>query len=179
MKILHPFYQENVKNKKGRVLEESKDTFPSGCEAFVRHHAKFTCLNYQKKSYHTQCGCMTDLISGENNDDKMKQVCECLWVFFSRTKDTQVLVMKEWIQNAISFVANEKGRKTKIIKLKYVLPGVLLDALVSPTSTAYHNKHVIPYKVCMNVISLLFNYGYSKILSLKNSMGLPGLKVHG
>ena len=82
MKIIHPCYQEDVKNKKGKVLEESKDAFLMVCDAFVCHHAKFTCLNYQQKSYCTQCGCMTDFISGENYDDKMKQVCECLWVCF-------------------------------------------------------------------------------------------------
>ena len=83
MKIIHSFYQEDVENSKGRVLEESKDTFLLACDAFVRHHAKFSCQNYQRKSYRARCGCMTNLISGGNKDDKIKQVCECLWEFFA------------------------------------------------------------------------------------------------
>ena len=178
LKILHPFYQMDVKNKKGRVIEESKDTFLSTCDAFVHHHAEFTCMNYQKKAYHTQCGCMTDLISGENNDNKMKQVCECLWTFFWPA-NTQVLVMKEWIRNSTTFVVKNNQRQSQRIKLSYVLPGVFLDASVSPTSMSHQTKNLIPYKVCLNAISLLFNYGYNRIAALKNSMNLPGLKSHG
>ena len=64
--------------------------------------------NYQRKSYRTRCSCMTNIISGGNKYHKIKQVCECLWDFFLRSKDTQVMAMKEWIQNGMNFVKKLK-----------------------------------------------------------------------
>ena len=98
---------------------------------------------------------------------------------FLRAKNTQVVVMKEWIQNPMTFVVKNNQRHSKRMKLSYMLPGVFLDASVSPTSITHQNKNVIPYKVYLNAISLLFNYGYNRIAALKNSMNLPGVKEHG
>ena len=46
--IIHPVRFEKMKVKNGMVQEESKEYLYSVCKAFVWHHAKFNCRNYNK-----------------------------------------------------------------------------------------------------------------------------------
>ena len=48
------------------------------------------------------------------------------------------------------------------------------------TSTrASRNKNKIPYKVCLNSISVPFDNGYKKIKTMKETMNLAHVKQHG
>ena len=175
MSVIHPVRLVNVKVKDGMVKEESKELFFEACEAYVRHHAEYNCRNYQKKTYVTKCTCVKDLIEGANSNDKIKQVCNCLWEYFTRIKETQKLVMKEWIRGVMF---SGKDYKKTCLNLSYVLPGVYRDACLTSTNTSA-NKNKKPYKVCLNAVSILFDYGYWKIKTIKDSMNLAGVKEHG
>ena len=175
MCIIHPVKLAEVKVKNGMVKESSKQLFYQACEAYVRHHAEYNCRNYQKRSYVTKCTCTRDLIEGTNSVDKIKQVCNCLWEYFTRIKDTQKLVMKEWIRNVMF---SDVEYKTRCLNVSYVLPGVYLDACTETTQPS-RNLNIVPYKVCLNAISVLFDYGYGKIKTIKESMCLAGVKQHG
>ena len=64
----------------------------------------------------------------------------------------------------------------------FVLPGVFQDAAPQPTTKEdtrlINNIH--PYKVCLKILSVIFNYGYGKIKTLKKeTMDLPDLREHG
>ena len=176
MKILHPTKLSTVLMENGLVKEESREVFKMACDAFVRHHAEFNCVNYQKKSYRTKCNCLGNLLRGENSKTKMKQVCESLWEFFTRTKETQKLVLKEWFRCALS-----SGTKYKrnVANVCFILPGVFHDAPVKepPEEGAVYNKQ--PFKICQNAVSVLVKYGFQRINSLKKQMNIAGLKEHG
>ena len=145
----------------------------TACDAFVRHHAEYTCRNYQRKSYRTKCACLTMVLEGQNSDQKISQVCASLWEFFTRVKLAQKLVVKEWIRNVDYSGARYKRRKTSVA---YILPGVYHDAPIGLDEEGVYNKR--PFKVCLNIISLLYDYGYFKIVALRKDMENAGVKEH-
>ena len=175
MSIIRPSSFEKNKVENGRVLVDSEDDFLAACDAFLCHHADFRCANYQKKAYRTSCTCLKGLLSGTNSNHKVQHLCASMWHFFSRTKETQNLVMKEWLRTAL--YSGKKYQRDKP-NMSFVLPGVFQDAAPQPTTKEdtrlINNIH--PYKVCLNSLRVIFNYGYGKIKTLKETMDLPGLK---
>lgn len=170
--VIHPLKLKNMKVKNGMVEKESFPMFMEASNAFVRHHAQYNCRNYQKKAYSTQCNCMSKLLEGENSDLKIKQVCESLLEFFTGIKSTQKLVIKEWLRDA--YFSGAKYHKAKNYML-FTLPGVYHNACPDITS----KDDLIPYKVCVNAMAILYNQGYGKIKSLKDDMENTGVKDHG
>ena len=84
---------------------------------------------------------------------------------------------KEWIRSVL--FSDRKPQKNKV-DVSYILPGVFYNAPQSSLVTSLPGLvNTRPYKVCLNSISLLFNYGYSAIKTMKESMNLPGLREHG
>ena len=157
MRIIHPSKLPTMKTKNGRLLDDSKELFFEASDAFVRHHAEFNCANFQRKNYRTGCSCLKRLLTSTNSSEKMKQVNECLWTFFTREKKTQKLVAKEWIRSVL--FSDRKPQKNKV-DVSYILPGVFYNAPQSSLVTSLPGLvNTRPYKVCLNSISLLFNYG--------------------
>ena len=64
-------------------------------------------------------------IVGQNTNLLVEQVQECLWVFFSRTKESQKLIFKEWLCGI--FFSGLKHKKHEPI-VQFVLPGFFVDA---------------------------------------------------
>ena len=81
--------------------------------------------------------------------------------------------MKECIYSVM--FTNAEYKKT-CLNVSYILLGVYLDA--STSLPVPQNKNKTPYMVCLYAISLLFDYGYRKINTIKESMKLTGVKEH-
>ena len=166
-KVLHPFRLKSVEVKKGRVMEDSKEKFVCAMNAFISHHANFNCRNINTKNYITSCKCLSPLLSERNGDLITKQVSDAVWEFVSRTKECQKLVMKEWLRNYYNrHNMKQRGCKNYV---DLVIPATYVDA----------PRNLKPFKVCLNALALMFDYGYDKISNLRKDMNNAGLKKHG
>ena len=144
------------------------------CDAFVRHQAEYNCVNYQKKAYKTRCTCLNAFLDGLNSNETVFQVCDSLWEFFTRVKSAQKLVFKEWLRSVL-YSGNDYKRGESTVA--YVLPGFYYDAPAGNDMAVDKNKR--PYKVCLNALSVLYNYGYHKINKLRKDMEKIMVKEHG
>ena len=160
-------HKENVEVKKERVLEGSKATFMVAIDAFLSHHANFNCRNLNTKTYKTSCTCLSKLLDERNGELVTKQVCDSVWEYFSRTKDCQVLVMKDWLRMVYD-VRKEKQLGRRPVK-NFIVPGAYADA----------PRNTVPLKICVNALSVVFNHGYNKLLALKKDLSNSGRKAHG
>ena len=90
-----------------------------------------------------------------------------MYAFFSRTVETQKLVMKDWIRNAIAYKRSETVGSSK--SRSFVLSGVYIDA---PSNKKFA-------RVCQNSLILLFNHGYHKFTKIKADIENPEVAPHG
>ena len=87
-----------MKRYKRTVKPECKAHFIELSNAFVTYHGSLgNCFNYNNMNYKTTCSCLFSLCDGPNADVKIGQVTEAIYEFFSRPKNTQKLVVKDWI----------------------------------------------------------------------------------
>ena len=96
--MLHPLRLKSIEVKKGRFVEEIKEKFVCATNAYLCHHANFNYRNLNTKNYITSCKCLSHLLSDSNGDLITKIFSDAVWKFFSRTKECQQLVMKEWLR---------------------------------------------------------------------------------
>ena len=176
LSVIYPTKLKTIKFDRGGTLKESEhNKFLQAIDAFVRHHAEYNCCNYQKKSYCTQCSCLSALLGGDNSEFKFKQVNQSLLEFYTRTSYTQKSVFKEWLRyGEVNAPKNVKNNSSQVI---FLLPGVYHGAAHQPPGVAAQCKK--QFSVCINALSLLFNYSYHKMCLLRRDIVIPGIKVHG
>ena len=150
----HPLKLETVDVKEGRVLEGCKETFMVAVDVFLSHHANFNCRNLNTKTYKTSCTCLSNLLDETNGDLITKQVGKSVWEFFSRTKDCQVLVMKDWLR--MFFDGREYKQLGRRPVKGFIVPGAYADAPINS----------VPLKICINALSVVFNHGYNKLTNI-------------
>ena len=171
--IIHPTKLPYVKLINGMVQEKDKVIFLAACDAFIRHYSEYQCCNYQKKSYRTKCKCMMLLLDDDNSHIKITQVCNSLWEFFTQVKDTQKLVIKGWLRTVYYSGLNHLKNNPQVC---FILPEVYEDASQDMLDM---EKNRQPFYICINALSLLYNYGYHKIKTLKDGIKHVGISPHG
>ena len=65
--------------------------------------------------------------------------------------------------------SSQKNHKKFAPDVEFVLLGVFADA----------PRNKVPYNVCINALSVIFNYGYNKVQSLKDNMRNVGIRNMG
>lgn len=170
--IIHPIKDSNIETSKRckRIVKlEHKETFKNLADAFIRYHSsQGKCYNYNNRKYQTTCSCLKSLSEGANAEDKIQQASESIYQFFSRPANTQKLMVKDWIRNALVIKSTQKTSCFKV-STNFLFPGVYEDAPI--------NKKF--FMLCQNAVMLLFNYGYFKFCKLKKDLENPGVIPHG
>ena len=172
--VMHPMTLKSedspIKIIKGAIKEESRDSFLTLCDAYIKYHADLgRCFSYNRKGYQTQCSCLNSLVTlGDNSLQKIKQVTESMYAFFVRPKLTQKLVFREWIRSASTLKQVNKVSCYKV-STHFTLSGVYEDV-------PRNNK---PFQVCKNTLMRIHNYSYFKFNKLQEQIESPSLIPHG
>ena len=168
-RVLHPMTVSSLNVKESKLPEESKDSFITMCDAFVRYHADLgSCYHYSNRKYQTRCSCLNSLLLGTNTEDKFSQLTQAMYSFFVRPRNTQKLVFKEWIRAATVIKTVKKVSCYKVGTI-FAVSGVYNDAP--------DNKKL--FFACQNSLMRIFNYGYFKYIKLKKDIENPSVAPHG
>ena len=98
-RLLHPMTVSSLEVKESKLPEESKDSFITMCDAFVRYHADLgPCYHYSNRKYQTTCSCLNSLLLGTNTEEKFSQLTQAMYSFFVRPRKTQTLFSRSGLE---------------------------------------------------------------------------------